>query len=119
MASIVCIGRLSTIERWRTHLQSLGHALHSVGSLHEYLTDTREMGADVVMVSETFEFGTRQSVAHWVKHATPAAKVVFLYEHFIADATSADGIANVADFQNIHDAIDFVLTDHNALAAAR
>lgn len=118
MASLVCIGRLSTVERWRLHLQSLGHSLHTVGSLHEYLSDTRDLGADVVLVSETFEFGTRQSVAHWVKHATPAAKVVFLYEHYIGDATAADGIANVGDLQNVTDAIDFVLSERRAAAVA-
>ena len=96
MANIVCIGRGSTISRHASRLQTLGHRLHLVGSVDEYLRVTEQLGAEVVFVAENFDAGARQSVAHWVRHATPETSVLLLYEHHVDDAAHPGKFVNVA-----------------------
>lgn len=105
MANIVCIGRGSTISRHASRLESLGHRLHLVGSVDEYLRVTDQLGAEVVFVAENFDAGARQSVAHWVRHATPQARVLFLYEHHIDDAAHPDKFVNVAVAREVVNAL--------------
>ncbi len=101
MANIVCIGRGSTISRYASRIASLGHRLHLVGSVDEYLRVTDPLGAAVVFVAENFDAGARQSVAHWVRHATPQARVLFLYEHHVDDAAHPDKFVNVASAREV------------------
>lgn len=105
MANIVCIGRGSTISRHASRLQALGHRLHLVGSVDEYLRVTDQLGAEVVFVAENFDAGARQSVAHWVRHATPDTRVLFLYEHLIDDAAHPERFVNVADAKELTNAL--------------
>lgn len=105
MANIVCIGRGSTLSRHEPQLNSLGHRLHLVGSVDEYLHCTDQLGADVVFVAENFDRSTRRSVAHWVRHATPGACVMFLYEHHVDDAAKPASFVNVADAKEVTSAL--------------
>lgn len=118
MAQIVCIGRDSAISDHVVQLRSLGHRLDVVGSVEEYLRVAGKNGPDVALVAESFDPESRKSVAFWVRKATASTRVIFLYLHHIADTRHADGIANIADFENVVDALDFVLLDRRAAAAA-
>ena len=105
MANIVCIGRGSSISRHASRLKSLGHRLHLVGSVDEYLRVTDQLGAEVVFVAESFDAGARQSVAHWVRHATPDTRVLFLYEHHVDDAAHPGRFVNVAAAHEVLNAL--------------
>ena len=103
--NLVCIGRGSTIARHESRLAQLGYRLHLVGSVDEYLRVTDQLGAAVVFVAENFDAGARQSVAHWVRHATPTTRVAFLYEHHSDDAVHPDAFVNVADAKEVLKAV--------------
>jgi hypothetical protein len=105
MANIVCIGRGSTISRHQSRLEALGHRLHLVGSVDEYLLVTDQLGAEVVFVAENFDAGARQSVAHWVRHASQDARVLFLYEHHLDDAAHSGRFVNVAVAREVMNAL--------------
>lgn len=105
MANIVCIGRGSTISRHQSRLEALGHRLHLVGSVDEYLRVTDQLGAEVVFVAENFDAGARQSVAHWVRHSTPDARVLFLYEHHVDDAAHPGRFVNVTVAREVVNAL--------------
>ena len=108
MANIVCIGRGSTISRHQSRLKALGYLLHLVGSVDEYLRVTDQLGAEVVFVAENFDRSARRSVAHWVRHATPHARVLFLYEHHIDDGAKPDSFVNVTDVKEVTEALQAV-----------
>jgi hypothetical protein len=108
MANIVCIGRGSTISRHASRFKALGHRLHLVGSVDEYLKVTDRLGAQIVFVAENFDASARRSVAHWVRHATPHARVIYLYEHHIDDGANPDAFVNVADAKEVMNALQAV-----------
>jgi hypothetical protein len=101
MANVVCIGRGSTISQYASRLKSQGHRLHLVGSVDEYLRATSRLGAAVVLVAESFDAGARESVAYWVRHASPGTPVVYLYEHFAGHLTQSGLIADVAKLESV------------------
>jgi hypothetical protein len=118
MANVVCIGRGSTISRHEPQLTHLGYRLHLVGSVDEYLRVTDQLGAEVVFVAENFDASARRSVAHWVQHATPDTRVLFLYEHHIDDATHPDRFVNVTDAKEVTNALQ-VTSSPRAVRAQR
>jgi hypothetical protein len=105
---IVCIGRDSAASRYELYLRSLGYDFALVGSVDEYLRVTHDVSENIVLVSETFDPMSRQSVAHWVRHLGRAAKIIYLYEHHIGSTGRADAVAKAHDLQNVLDAIEFV-----------
>jgi hypothetical protein len=109
MAKIVCIGRPSEARHHGTYLKSLGHSFAAVGSVDEYLGSTRGEGADIVLVSETFDSGAKRSIAYWLRNATPNASIVYLFEHQIGVIAHADAAANVFDLDDVLAAVDSVL----------
>lgn len=105
MVNLVCIGRASAIRRHSSRLKSLGYKLHLVGSIDEYLRATDQLGAKIVFVAEGFDPQARASVSHWVRHASPRANLVHLYEHF-HDGRPNGVLANVAQFESVIDAVE-------------
>jgi hypothetical protein len=105
---IVCIGRDSAAARYELYLRSLGYDFALVGSVEEYLRVTQDLPENIVLVSETFDTMSRQSVAHWVRHSSRPTKVIYLYEHHIGNSGRADAVAKARDIQNVLDAIEFV-----------
>jgi hypothetical protein len=61
-----------------------------------------------VFVAENFDASARRSVAHWVRHATPHARVIYLYEHHIDDGANPDAFVNVADAKEVMNALQAV-----------
>ena len=116
MANIVCIGGASTIRRHQSRLKALGYRLHLVGSVDEYLRVTDQLGAQIVFVSESFEASARRSVAHWVRHATPNARIIFLNEHHLEDGVKPDDFVNVADAKELTHALQLLLTREGVCA---
>jgi hypothetical protein len=122
MAKIVCIGRASQVAHYATYFKSLGHSFSVVGSVDEYLRTTNDDGADVVLVSESFDSSAKRSVAYWVRSRTPKASIVYLFEHEPCALAHADAIANVVDLDDVIAALDAVLAapkHHNPTIARK
>jgi hypothetical protein len=114
---MVCIGRDSQCARHELYLHSLGFDFKLVGSVDEYLRVSQDATETVVLVSETFDAMSRNSVCHWVRASARPTKVIILYDHHLGDAGGADAIARVSDLQNVVDAIHFVQLDRFTEAA--
>lgn len=118
MATVICIGRTSQANRHALQLRSLGHHFSVVGSVHEYLEEVEDIADNVVLISENFAPGTRQSVAHWVRASGRKTKVVYLFDHHLDSDRGADAVAKVSDLSSIHRAIsDAQVRDRSAIGA--
>ena len=85
------------------------HVLTSFPSIPQAIDSMRFLQPDVVLVPENTSATARADIVQRVQKVSPAAKLVFLYEHYIDSAQFADAIVDAkGDTSYLIEAIDFV-----------
>lgn len=116
MARILIIGKVGPMRRMQGMLKVGGHNFTAIAAVADARTFTGWTEYEVVLLGERLSYGERELIAELIAASGARTKLIFLYEFFIGNPTSADAIVDIAlGFEYLPDAIRYVTREQGSI----